>query len=402
MIMRTLFLFFIICFTGLDLSAEPPLAVYLTWQRDPATTMTVQWISKKDSSQDSIQYQRVEKDKWKNTEGTHKDMPQNEPYYVHYVELTDLRPDSTYRFHLPDSDHEYRFRTMPEQLTESLTFLAGGDTNQCGTEVFEETNRQAAKQEPAFVLFGGDLAYASPTERLENEDAQRWLDWIASYSRTMITPSGNLIPLLVTIGNHDIKGNNLGTPHDAPFFFTLFAMPNYPGYNVLRFGSYLSIFLLDTNHANPIKGKQTKWLSHELAKDSARNTLHRFAIYHVAAYPSVRRYSHGSAPSIRYYWVPLFEKHHLNVAFENNDHAYKRTYPLLNDVVHPQGIVYIGDGSWGTTPRVPKPAEASQFFAKTQSIRQFMKVKLTPTSREFWSITPSGTVIDHYVQFVQK
>jgi hypothetical protein len=38
-------------------------------------------------------------------------------------------------------------------------------------------------------------------------------------------------------------------------------------------------------------------------------------------------------------------------AFENHNHAFKRTHPIKASQVDPTGVVYIGDGSWGVNPR---------------------------------------------------
>ena len=398
--MKYLFLFFI-CFSSVFLESAIPEAIYLTWKRDPTTTMTFQWITKSSDTNNTVEIYSEATDSWMKVEGSAKPLPQNEPYLVHAAEATKLKPKTTYRFRLKTNPgEELFFRTMPADLTDSITFVAGGDTNQMGTSAFEATCCESAAHEPYFALFGGDLAYAAPNKKDEPENAARWISWLASYSKTMITPTGHLIPLLVTIGNHDVKGHYAGTPADAPFYFTLFSsMPGLPGYNVLRFGNYLSIYLLDTNHCNSIKGEQTDWLRAQLAKE--RDTLHKIAIYHVPAYPSVRDFKGNESAAVRRYWSPLFEKYRLHVALENNDHAYKRTWPLINDQAHPRGVLYIGDGSWGTKPRTPKKAKHTSYLAKTAGVRQFLKIDLSAEMREFTSLTPEGSMVDHYIQFTQ-
>ena len=44
-------------------------------------------------------------------------------------------------------------------------------------------------------------------------------------------------------------------------------------------------------------------------------------------WPSVRG---GGQPArnIKDHWITLFEQHGVRLAFENHDHAYKRTYPI--------------------------------------------------------------------------
>jgi acid phosphatase type 7 len=389
-----------------------PHAIYLTWQQDPTKTMTIQWISNQDSADDEIEYKKHEdiaaadtsknplNDAWNLASGTHHNLPEKCPHFVHVVELTNLLPNTVYTFRIGKSDKTYLFKTMPQDPIEPITFIVGGDTYQRQKQWFVETNKQAALQEPSFVLLGGDLAYAAPDKSGTPEDAERWLIWLKEWSDTMRTPKGYLIPLLVTIGNHEVKGRYSRTPDDALFFYALFATPGLQGYKALHFSSYLSLILLDSGHTHPIAGKQTEWLENELSKE--RNFLHRFAIYHVPAYPSVRGFRQPYSSLIRRHWLPLFEKYGVQVVFENHDHAYKRTYPLINGNVHPYGIVYLGDGSWGVKPRIPKKAQNSPYLAKTASSRQFIKVTLSKEEREFWSIADDGQIIDHYIQNVHR
>jgi len=392
-------LLFLTLFSTLFLAAVEPEAIYLTWQNDPTTTMTVQWLTKNDDEIDEIEYQAVDQKEWMTSPGLHRPLPQEEPYFVHIAELTELKPNTSYRFRVKSNEKTHLFRTMPATLSEPIVFTAGGDTNQVGSNAFEVANQTAVKEEPRFTLFGGDLAYASPHDSQAKEDAGRWIQWLVAYSKSMITPSGYKVPLLVTLGNHDIKGFYNRSPNDAPFFFTLFATPGLPGYKSLQFGNYLTIFLLDSNHANSIKGDQTDWLQDMLA-DSV-DSLHRFAIYHVPAYPSVRSFRMKESAQIRRHWVPLFERYGLSAAFENNDHAYKRTFPLIDDQPHPQGVLYLGDGAWGVKPRQPKKAQSTSYLAKTRAASHFIKVKLTESERDYTAITPEGEIIDHYVQFIK-
>lgn len=384
-----------------SLCAEEPFAVYLTWQKDPSTTMTIQWITSNEDTDDVVQYKCIndEKDTWTAVEGEHEDLPQDEPYYIHRIELEDLQPQSAYSFKLGNEEKEFHFETLPDSLDEPVVFIVGGDTAQNGLTLFEEMCKVAQREYPSFILFGGDLAYAAG-DKNKKENSWLWLHWLKTYYETMQTDDGFLIPFLVTIGNHDVKGGYNQTPEDAPFYYTLFPMPGIPGYNVLRFGEYMSLFLLDSGHTNPIKGEQSEWLQKELALE--KNTLHRFAIYHVPAFPSVRNFRLDQSTSIRRNWVPLFERYGLHVAFENHDHAYKRTYPLLNESVDPKGVVYIGDGSWGVRPRIPKKARKTFFLAKSRSVRQCLKVEVSNTCREFTAINSKGHVIDHYVQYVGR
>jgi hypothetical protein len=407
--MRILFLscfFFLACFFLLSghAFAADPFAIYLSWQQDPTTTMTVQWISSLGEEGDAIELEtNGDKDEIQRLLGTHHPVPQDEPYLIHFAEIQNLAPDTLYHFRIPGFEKEYAFRTMPKDLSKPISFVVGGDTNQSDEALFPITCREAARQNPRFILFGGDLAYASPNYKDKPEDGPRWLRWIQNYSKTAIASDGSLIPLLVTIGNHDVKGHFNATLEDAPFFYALFAMPGPRGYNVLCFDDYMSLLLLDSGHTNPVKGAQEKWIDETLARVS--RVPHCFVIYHVPAYPSVRSFNLKLSASIRKHWVPIFEKYHVSAAFENHDHVYKRSYPLIGGECDPNGVLFIGDGSWGVKPRVPKKpgkSESTRFLAKTLSTRQFLKVQISKTTREYWAITPEGQIVDHYVQLVKK
>ena len=161
----------------------------------------------------------------------------------------------------------------------------------------------------------------------------------------MTTKEGRLIPFLIVPGNHDIL------PDHYELFFTLFAFPQKQLYRSMQFGNYLTLFLLDTGHFQPVEGRQTVFLKKALA--AAANIPYKFAVYHEAAYPSYYPYNGITPKKIRTHWVPLFEEYHLTAAFENHNHAYKRTYPIKANQIDPDGVTYFGDGSWGVTPRGP-------------------------------------------------
>ncbi len=114
----------------------------------------------------------------------------------------------------------------------------------------------------------------------------------------------------------------------------------------------MSLFLLDSGHGYNIAGAQTEWLRKQMAERG--NMPYQFAAYHIGAYPSVYPYEGKTATEIRNNWTPLFEKNRLNVAFEHHNHAYKRTHPIKEGKVDPEGVVYMGDGSWGVSPRKTK------------------------------------------------
>ncbi|NIP84525.1 MAG: metallophosphoesterase, partial [Planctomycetales bacterium] len=138
----------------------------------------------------------------------------------------------------------------------------------------------------------------------------------------------------------------------------------------LDFGDYLSLWLLDSDHALPVAGAQTEWLAAALAAHDSRP--HRFACYHKPAYGTAK----PSSEAVRQHWVPLFEKYKLTAAFENDHHTYKRTHPLRqNKIDHQQGVLYLGDGAWGVGTREVKNPDA-WYLAHAESRRHLILVTL--------------------------
>ncbi len=389
------FLFFIWPCFG-DLSNE---TVYLTWQRSPTTTMTIQWISFADQTQNRIIYRKKDEAEWKTIIGHYYRFPQTLEYLIHRVELQGLKPDSEYVFRLNSDPQEYKFRTMPLQLgEEGIRFVVGGDMYHDGIDLLSATSRQAAKFNPLFALAGGDIAYASSSLASKPQNIARWIKWVQAWHKDMVTDTGNLVPVIAVVGNHDVSGNYNQTPAQALIFSLLFPMPGPQVYNVLDFGSYLSLFLMDSGHANPVEGKQTEWLSEALNK--RESSLHRLAAYHVPAYSSVRPFDQRLSIDIRRFWVPLFEKGGIQTVFEHHDHAYKQTYPLLNNKIDPEGIIYLGDGAWGVArPRNVKSSRRKRFYiAKFVSSRHFIGVIFQKDQQSFFSIDPKGRLLDEYVR----
>lgn len=404
---KILFFFLVLCLFPLCAwTAYDPIAIYLTWQRSPESTMTIRWLTPLDNRDNVIEFQKEGETAWQQATGTSTRLPENAPYRLHSVELTNLNPATNYYFRTGNDGLPYKFQTMPTILDQPIRFVVGGDMYHDTIEKLIETNRQAAKTEPLFALVGGDIAYAAGShapflpgwakiwiDKMAGQKFDRWLTWLKAWKKEMVTPDGRLVPILPVLGNHDVTGGFGKTPKEAPFFYSLFAMPGPQGYNVLDFGNYMSLFMLDSGHTHPVKGKQTQWLNNGMK--NRMDVPYKFALYHVPAYPSVRKLDHEHSASIRKHWVPIFDEGHLTAAFEHHDHDYKRTYPLKNNRIDPDGVIYLGDGAWGVDePRQVKYASQKWYLEKTMSIRHFIAVEIQPEHCNFKAISSKGAMID--------
>jgi hypothetical protein len=374
--------------TGATWPDETPALVYLTWQGDPTTTMTVQWLSAEGVTGDDVTFAPADAPQWRTLTGSHHPLPDSDRV-VHVVELTGLEPGHDYRFRIGGLAEEYGFRTTRADASRPVTFIVGGDVHR--QKVLDEHMFQTvASQDPLFVVLGGDIAYGGG----DPKRVGRWYEFLDVWQRSMVTSDGRLIPVVATIGNHEVKGRYDQTPAEAPVFYSLFPGIGRDGRQVVDFGEYMSIILLDSGHTHEIAGEQAAWLEENLAARS--HVPHLFVVYHVSAYPSVRRFHAGKAPAIRKHWVPLFDRYGVDVAFEHHDHAYKRTHLLKGGVVVPDGVLYLGDGGWGATPRRVHAASKKWYLHRSESVNNVIVTTIDGLTRSHTALNREGEVIDAY------
>jgi 3',5'-cyclic AMP phosphodiesterase CpdA len=267
-------------------------------------------------------------------------------------------------------------------LDKPIRFVVGGDAFQT-TKLFHKMNETVAALDPLFCVIGGDIAYALFHPLRLTSSLGRWREFLEAWTEEMVAPDGRLIPFLLASGNHDIASDNYET------FFSLFALPEKRLYRAVDFGSYLSLILLDTAHFQPVEGQQTAWLEKTLA--GRKGVPYRFAIYHEAAYPSFYPYNGEIPKKIRKHWCPLFDKYRLPIAFENHNHAFKRTHPIKNNSIDPDGVLYLGDGCWGAKPRQTNDL---WYLAKRARKNNVYLIDLTAAAARIQAIDIQGEPLD--------
>ncbi len=369
-----------------------PSALFLTWQRDPTTTMTVQWVGDaKDAAKRPIWFSKAGTELWQSQPWTSRPFPLTDRT-IFRTELTGLEPGTDYRFRVGHDSAEQSFRTMPAKANDTIHFVSGGDSG-IGKHAVQ-TNHVAAAQSPMFVVLAGDIAYEN------GKSPAIFYQFLKNYSRDLRDDHKRLIPLLGCLGNHEVVGGYGKTRKEAPFFYSFFdGLFPETGYANLDFGDYLSLIFLDTNHTSPIEGAQTDWLAKTLKEREEFPTV--FAFNHVPAYPSFRPFKYadgeqGTGAGNRKHWCPLFERYNVDAVFEHHDHTFKRTHPLLDGRVNQNGIVFLGDGSWGQLRRPEKP-EKRPYLAVTDEAYHLSLHRIEGRERFHTAISDVGRVVDQYV-----
>lgn len=373
--------------------AGPPASLqtlFLTWEDDPTTTMTFLWLAVPEPGPPRIRWAddgTGNAVNWREAVGVRNPFGTS-IFDVCRVSLRSLEPDTSYRFEVPGSGRVLRFRTAPEEAQASYTFVSGGDAGPWATT--SRVCRLAARHDPLFAVLGGDLAYAN------GQLPQRWIGFLARWHEGMVTPEGRAIPMLVSIGNHEVNKTILPRSRaSAPFFYSLFNLYRERSHARLDIGESARFLFLDTGHTTPIS-QQTSWLESQLAASS--KFPHLFAVYHVPAYPSYRDYEAPPSDEVRDEWVPVFERYGVDVAFEHHDHTYKRTKLIRGGAVAADGVLYFGDGAWGVYERIADPVEDHWYLAATRSTNHFIVTHIDGGDRRHSIYDETGELFDCYPQ----
>ena len=387
---------FLVAFMTLlaTVAAAEPRHVYLTWQGDTSRTLTVNYQTLEPAGVSTVHYDTKSRNgnvgeyRYMAVGNSHQLAGLADERKVHWVELERLEPSETYYFIAGDPEHgfttERKFRTM-HSGSQKLRFVTGGDMG-VGSDA-ALLLQQAAKLSPDFGVVGGDLAYANDV--LTNY--AKWDAWLDHWQTNMVTPAGYTVPMVLAIGNHEVRGGMTLT--NARFYFQYFAQNHERSYYSRTFGKNLAMFLLDSGHVSPHDGEQAAWLDAELT--AHRNVPHTFAVYHVPLYPSHRAFDGTGSVKGRNAWLPIFDEHHLTAAFENHDHTFKRTHLLRENKPYPHGTLYLGDGCWGMGARTVD-AKRRWYEAKAASLQHFWCVDVSRRRVEYRAVNKEGKVFDAY------
>ena len=348
----------------------------LMFNNDPSTEVTIGWQQLSGNTPE-VYYGTVDHgtnwSQYSNSQGVHK-MTNYMGMNNQFAKLTGLTPNTIYYFVIKDSQgtgSRYWFKTCPDQSTERLSFVSGGDSRSGQTQR-RNSNIMVAKIRPHAVLFGGDLV-DSP----DPSSVQTWFDdWEFSY-----TSDGQIIPLVHSYGNHEEYGD--GGPE---FFSELFDCPFDMYFNVKFGGNLFSLYTLNgellPGHTIPSASKrlaQTNWLASELPSD---NSIWKAAQYHR---PIVPHYSgKGEGADEFNDWANLFYDNGVRLVMESDAHVTKMTEEVrpafsaasgsssnwftTSGIPQDKGMTFIGEGSWGT---IRTPDDSHPMTTAMTSMYQF-------------------------------
>jgi hypothetical protein len=329
---RAIFLWAVPFFSLLPVWANATVSqIHLSWQNDPATTMTVVWSTAKNHTPPQVQYGTtlLYENSTGGIDSTHGGI-------LHTVEMTGLTPDTLYQYRVSDDKGAWSsgmtFRTAPvlgQSGTGGLVVTVTGDKGPYSDA--QAVNQQIAAQNADLHLIVGDLAYISDDDDRYHE----WFDKQQDYAR--------FAPMMPAWGNHDT------TERDPPYSFAQahFALPTHATKDE-RYYSYTvgnTHFVVADSNADAVTAPgspQYKWLENDLAA-AARNPKIEWIIvyFHHNIYSAGGKYSNTATP-VREHLQPLFDRYGVDLVFHGHIHYYSRSMPVayneaIKDRTHTSG-----------------------------------------------------------------
>lgn len=307
----------------------------------------------------------------------------------HSVVVDGLEPDTMYYYSVGDDSRNIwgpwrTVKTGPER-PRRLEFLYLGDA-QTGFEEWGKLLNGAFRRHPGmdFILLAGDLV----------DRGNERTNWDHFFLRA--APVFDRVPLMPAVGNHEYldQGPRLFTsffrlPDNGPADFA-------PGlvYHFEYGGAFFAILDGTAAATSPSRAKkQAEWLDQALAETRAE---WKFVVFHHPIYPS---HPSRDNPLIRENWVPIIDKHHVDMVLQGHDHAYLRTPPMRNNQpvsTSAEGTTYVvavsGDKFVDQDPR--DYIEVGRTETSTYQTIEIDEISRRLTYRAW---TPAGELVDSFI-----
>lgn len=380
-----------------------PQWVRLSWQSDPAISMTVTWttadsgpgtmtkstVLRVSRNEDMSGYTEISSKNSGSMIGSARTLPYNSSWKtVHTAEICGLDPDTTYYYQAggigADSTGKfseiYHFRTAPDPRLpvedQNFTFVAMGDSRGAPDKL-ARTMKGAMEKNPVFITFGGDFI----------EDGTSQSQWNDMFEATKgVMP---YIPVLAVVGNHEKNAVN---------YYAQFAFPNNERWYGMVIGSSVFVNLEDCWTGAGMAGSYgiacngTMTLDKSIGNTQVQymNTIFgdnadkpwRFVAHHRPTHSETTDLTHGGSynSDIKSLWGPVFEQNNVTMVFNGHDHFYQRHKALINDnvVSDSAGVHYI----------VTAGAGASLYDVKNSGT-----VAVTKSAIHFVAVTIKGNSI---------
>ena len=243
---------------------------------------------------------------------------------LHSAVMSGLQPGSTYTYSVRSGGETVHghFRSLPDMGR--IRFTTTGDFGG-GTANEQAVVSLMDQQDPDLFITLGDNTYERGTlAEMDQNVFPQYQDFLDSHGVVWV------------LGNHD-HTTNQGAPSMVNFF-----MPdrNYS----FDAGDVHFVVLEGDGSRGYLPGQPYyEFLQNDLAAHA--DARWKFVFFH---YPAYSCGQHGSTAWVDRYWVPLFNKYHVDAVFNGHDHDYERIRPSA------AGVHYFVAGIGGKSADVIK------------------------------------------------
>ncbi|MGK4585012.1 fibronectin type III domain-containing protein [Kitasatospora sp. HPMI-4] len=354
------------------LGAPSVSGLHLQFGTDPATEMTVSWLTPQSVRQPQVRLGSPDGGLGRVVAAetrTYRDAFTKEEVYVHHARLTGLRPGTTYLYtaaHEGAAPETGSFTTGPRGRA-AFTFTSFGDqatsnlrrtvtlppdvpsptggfplytSSQVGSAASADIVAAVERVGPLFNLVNGDLCYASAGPRFGQSRTATWADWFISNSR-----SARLRPWMPCVGNHENEQGN--GPIGVAGYQTYFELPRSAAsldqetrgmwyaftVGAVRFVSLANddVAIQDAGDSyvhGYSGGAQRNWLERELMASRADRSIDWIVVCMHQPMVSSTKSGSGSDLGVRSSWGPLFDTYGVDLVVSGHEHHYERSHPV--------------------------------------------------------------------------
>ncbi|MGE0193064.1 MAG: purple acid phosphatase family protein [Planctomycetota bacterium] len=304
----------------------------------------------------------------------------------HEVRLEALRPATRYQYRLivhgRPRGGTHSFLTAPGPDA-TIRVVLVGDTGS-GSPRQRAVIDRIRQLQPDLIVHTGDLAYPSGTP--------------AEVFGRFVVPFAELrdhVPMLATLGNHDVKTDG-GRP-----ILDAMVLPENRATGDETFYRWqhgpLEVICVDTESSLAPGSPQREWLERTL---DGRPTAWRLVFGHRAIYAGSR--SRGD-PALRDHLAPLLERARVPLYASGHDHVYMRTFPLRNGTPVdqdqepryrvPTAPVYVVTGGGGKSLYEIEDVPHNAASARRDHV---VLLVVSPTHIDAKAIAVDGEELDHF------
>lgn len=359
--------------------ADPSTSIAVAWQTDDGTLSTeITWGSDPDPSTWPAS-NRAGGVTWR-TPG----LGALGDEVMHEVYLCGLTPAATYYYRVGGGaagaevwSEVSSFTTTPKAGPTKVTIGVMGDSRGEGQDAWRAVARRMSTLSPTAQIFSGDMVNLA----IDQPAWEKWLDsaWRDSDDKPLTL---SRILMLSTHGNHEnhttLFYGNVVLPQDQakfPKYAELFYSVDIgPVHLVVVDDAWVGDEAGDPEYA----GILGAWLDADLTAANANraNVPWIVTMHHHGEFSSSSHGKDGDVIRGRKYFVPIWDKHHVDVALAGHDHNYERSKILHGPLMGPDDMPSVqADPKDGTVyvvcAGVGAPAYGSGVSAFTEVSRDY-------------------------------